>query len=209
MPVVELTPEMTENETRAAQNSNNGYLEYQLVQNALIAFRRGQIQQGPFANIPAGAIELTGQTVSRTTYADLWAYVQANYSVVSEAVWSGGQSASFSVGNGSTTFRLPDMRGKVPVGYQSGDSDFGTIGKNGGSKTHTLTGPQLPAWTPTVNFNSTNIGNSEGRVALGSASGTTGTTSGSYGTPIANWPGTGQPHNIIQPYGVWRFIIWY
>lgn len=35
--------------------------------------------------------------------------------------------------------------GQVPVGYSSGDADFGTIGQTGGAKTVTLTSAQIPS----------------------------------------------------------------
>jgi microcystin-dependent protein len=37
---------------------------------------------------------------------------------------------------------VPDMRGDVPVGFSSGDSDFGTLLGTGGVKSVTLTGAQ-------------------------------------------------------------------
>ena len=49
-------------------------------------------------------------------------------------------------GNGTTTFALPDLRGRVPVhmGQGAGLSPF-NMGQVGGSETHTLTVQQLPA----------------------------------------------------------------
>ena len=44
---------------------------------------------------------------------------------------------------GGTT--LPDFRGLGPMGYKSGDSDFGTLRASGGEKKHTLTNGELPA----------------------------------------------------------------
>lgn len=58
----------------------------------------------------AGYLPLNGALVSRTTYADLWAYAQTT-TPVSEAAWSGGLQGRFSVGDGVNTFRLPDLRG--------------------------------------------------------------------------------------------------
>ncbi|MDR6538861.1 phage tail protein [Variovorax soli] len=61
------------------------------------------------AAAPLGWIKLNGALVSRTTYANLFAFATAA-GLVSEATWSGGQFGSFSVGDGSTTFRVPDWR---------------------------------------------------------------------------------------------------
>lgn len=38
------------------------------------------------------------------------------------------------VGDGSTTFGLPDYTGMFPVGYNSADTDFNAVGKTGGAK---------------------------------------------------------------------------
>lgn len=60
----------------------------------------------------AGELALdTGALVSRTTYPDLWAWVQANAPLISEADWQAQAAAqtsvgAFSTGDGSTTFRL-------------------------------------------------------------------------------------------------------
>lgn len=70
----------------------------------------GAMMQFPTTTAPAGFLKMNGQLVSRTTYATLFAFATA-VGLVSEATWSGGQSGSFAVGDGSTTFRLPDLRG--------------------------------------------------------------------------------------------------
>lgn len=52
------------------------------------------------ATAPAGWLFCYGQQVSRTTYAALFAAI----------------GTAFGVGDGATTFNLPDMRGRVPLG---------------------------------------------------------------------------------------------
>ena len=44
-------------------------------------------------------------------------------------------------------FRLPDLRGRFIVGYNSSDADYGDYGRVGGEKMHTLTVDELPAHT--------------------------------------------------------------
>ncbi len=68
-------------------------------------------------NIPAGCIPLLGGEYSRTTYADLWAWVQTqNGYLVEESAWqakataNGGNVPFYSKGNGSTTFRVPALK---------------------------------------------------------------------------------------------------
>jgi len=87
-----------------------------------------------------------GQAVSRTTYALLFAAI----------------GTTFGVGDGSTTFNLPDCRGRVVAGKddmggssadrltnQSGGLNGDTLGATGGSEVHTLTAAQLAAHTHT------------------------------------------------------------
>jgi microcystin-dependent protein len=52
------------------------------------------------AAAPSGYLLCYGQAVSRSTYSDLFAII----------------GTAFGVGNGTTTFNLPDLRGRVPVG---------------------------------------------------------------------------------------------
>lgn len=58
---------------------------------------------------PPGWIDIDGAMLSRTAYPTLWAHVQA-VGAVSDAAWLGGAYGQFSSGDGSTTFRLPDIR---------------------------------------------------------------------------------------------------
>lgn len=63
--------------------------------------------------VPTGFLELNGQTVNREDYPRLWEMVD-DYNLVnmvSEASWSANKG-KFSDGNGTTTFRLPDLRGQ-------------------------------------------------------------------------------------------------
>ncbi len=62
----------------------------------------------------ADELKLNGAALSRTTYAGLWAWAQANSIVVAEVNWSPTNTGAFSTGDGSTTFRVPDTRGEFP-----------------------------------------------------------------------------------------------
>ena len=93
----------------------------------------------PYAgsSAPTGWLICDGSTVSRTTYADLFAIV----------------STTYGAGDGSTTFTLPDMRGRMPVGRKSTDTDFQTLGQTGGQKTvqaHTHNAPTSTGVAGTV-----------------------------------------------------------
>lgn len=87
-----------------------------------------------------------GQAVSRTTYSALFTIT----------------STTFGVGDGSTTFNLPDIRGRVIAGKDdmggssanrltSADDGLNgdTLGATGGVETQTLVTANLPPYTPT------------------------------------------------------------
>lgn len=137
---------------------------------------------------PANWLICDGSAVSRTTYADLFSVIGTTYGS----------------GDGSTTFNLPNLKGKVITGLDSSDSDFNTIGKTGGEKTHKLTinempshrhdfyidasGTTVPAWTTRLLFKQEDSEHS-------AQSNNTTDTGGS------------QAHNNLQPYVVQNYII--
>lgn len=88
-------------------------------------------------SIPAGQIPADGQTVSRATFPDLAAMVAAGtLPVVSEADWQADplKRGSFTLGDGSTTIRVPDLNGKsagaVGAVFLRGDGTL-SAGTNG------------------------------------------------------------------------------
>lgn len=87
----------------------------------------------PFAgsSAPTGYLVCDGAAVSRTTYADLFAAIGTTYGA----------------GDGSTTFALPNLKGRVVVGVDAGQSEFDTLGETGGAKTHTLDSTEIPSHT--------------------------------------------------------------
>lgn len=99
----------------------------------------GQIVYFPGGAPPAGWLECDGTLKSRTTFANLWTALNALGAVVSEAVWAANNFGLASVGDGSTTFRIPDLRGVFirnwnhgkaggyyDAGRGEGDVQFGT-----------------------------------------------------------------------------------
>lgn len=64
----------------------------------------GAISYFAAATVPTGYLECNGQAVSRTTYSTLFAFIGTIYGV----------------GDGSTTFNLPDLRGEFVRGYDDG-----------------------------------------------------------------------------------------
>jgi microcystin-dependent protein len=65
----------------------------------------------PGTTAPAGSIKANGALLNRVDFPALWAYAQVSGNLVSDATWLAGAYGSFSTGNGTTTFRVPDTRG--------------------------------------------------------------------------------------------------
>ena len=112
-----------------------------------IASTVGQISAFVGTTAPTGWLKANGALVSRTTYAALWTYAQACGSLATDATWASSKLyGDFSMGDGSTTFRLPDLRQCFPMGWadnKTGGVDDGrTIGsfQDQGVLSHTHTG---------------------------------------------------------------------
>lgn len=145
------------------------------------AFPTGIVMPYAGASAPTGWLVADGSAVSRTTYAALFAVI----------------GTSFGAGNGTTTFNLPNMKGRVPVGLDTTDTDFNTIGKTGGQKTvqsHTHNNKNL------VGTNSNSFGT---WVSAPTAGG--GTFGFGYGTHVSDSAGSGT--NNMNPYISLNYII--
>lgn len=163
---------------------------------------------------PPGWAFCAGQAVSRSTFAALFEVI----------------GTTFGVGNGSTTFNLPDARGRVVAGRDGmvGSSsrlstiDGGTLGAVGGSQEHTLTTNQIPSHSHTGTTNTT--GNHNHSVPAGSTtpfgspthpgavragnSNVTSSTAGNHSHTLnINNTGGGRAHNNLQPTLVLNKII--
>jgi hypothetical protein len=67
-----------------------------------------------------GFLLLDASMPLRADYPDLWAYIQTSGNLITEANWNEATSGSFSSGNGTTNFRLPDGRGVGLRGFDAG-----------------------------------------------------------------------------------------
>jgi microcystin-dependent protein len=100
------------------------------------------------ATLPSGWLWCDGSAISRSTYAGLFTAI----------------STTYGVGDGSTTFNLPDLRGRLPLGKDNMDNSVGTgggaasrvtsgasgvdgatLGASGGAQTVTLTTTEMPS----------------------------------------------------------------
>lgn len=139
-----------------------------------------------------------GQAISRTTYATLFALLGTTYGA----------------GDGSTTFNLPDKRGRVSAGQDdmggssanrltgsSGSVNGDTLGGTGGAETHTLTAAEQADMQIRGYDNwSQNTGGGIGGYVV-NASGT------NNGSQLLYADGGGQPHNNVQPTIICNYII--
>ena len=134
---------------------------------------------------PTGWLMCDGTAVSRTTYSVLFTAINTTYGV----------------GDGSTTFNLPDMQGRVAIGAGTGrnNADDGsltarTIGTYEGEETHTLTEAELPAHTHTYTKPALleSYRNSIEAGTNGNHSSTEDQDTGSVGSNT--------PHNVMQSY---------
>lgn len=105
----------------------------------------GSIMPWAGTDPPAGYLMCDGSAVSRTTYADLFTIIGTTYGA----------------GDGSTTFNVPDLRGRVTVGKTSGGG-FDNLAETGGTLTHrhygTGLGGDLRAAIGAINNTATSIG---------------------------------------------------
>lgn len=122
-------------------------------------------------------------------------------------------------GDGRTTFALPNLCGRVPLGPGNGPGlTPRTIGESSGAETVTLLPTQIPPHShliqATTNAASTNNPNGNFLATTTDSSG--GTTIDSYANAGANTTlnpqsisvvGGGQPHENMQPYLAINFII--
>lgn len=124
--------------------------------------------------VPPGCLALDGSAISRTTYSTLFALI----------------GTTFGVGDGTTTFNLPDLRRRTVIG--SGGTAVGsigiTIGSTGGEELHTMTQSELVAHTHTISQNTTSA-SSGGGVTVATTAGTVATGS----------TGSSTPFNVMQP----------
>jgi hypothetical protein len=69
---------------------------------------------------PAGFLKENGALLLRASFPRLWAFASASNNQSTDANWLAGSFASFSTGDLSTSFRIPDSRGQFIRAYDDG-----------------------------------------------------------------------------------------
>jgi microcystin-dependent protein len=179
--------------------------------NALALVDLGDIKITSRSTAPSKWLFCRGQAISRTTYSALFAAIGTTYGA----------------GDGSTTFNLPDLQGRVVAGLEASASrltsgvsgiDGATLGAAGGSEAmqqhnhaitdgghaHTAQMSNNPGAITNSMF--ANSGGTSGNGATSGGSGFINTSTSTTGITIQN-TGTGTSQNV-QPTIVLNYIIY-
>ena len=135
----------------------------------------------PFAGVttPQNWLLCDGREVSREIYSELFAVI----------------GTTWGAGDGSTSFNLPDLRNRMPVG--SGD-DY-TLASKGGASTYKLTQKQLPAISLGIDYYQS--GDNGKYISANKGNGVY------VGTGNTNIIGNGEAINNMPPYAGTYYII--
>ncbi|QGH78535.1 tail protein [Microbacterium phage Kaijohn] len=155
---------------------------------------------GPVA--PANYVLMDGRQLSRADYPALFALIGTTYGA----------------GNGTTTFHVPDARGRALVALDTAQAEFNAMGKTGGAKTVALTAAQNGKHSHLLN-----AGGQAHAFSWGGAGGTTvhvQNAIAAVGAPPSNnltthqnaWnrtadDGAGEAHNNLQPFLTVAYVI--
>lgn len=140
----------------------------------------GEIRQFAFGVVPRGWAACQGQLLPISQNAALFSLLGTTYG-----------------GDGKTTFQLPDLRGRLPLGFGN-DYPLGTVD---GEATHALSANEMPAHTHQVKASSaagsqSTVGNNYWAGAMNYAP----TPSGPMAPAAIATAGASQPHENMQPY---------
>jgi len=163
----------------------------------------GEIRMVGFNFAPTGWALCNGQTLSISQYAALFALLGTTFG-----------------GNGTTTFNLPNLQGRVPIhqGNGAGLSPY-VMGEAGGAENVTLLSNQMPAHNHLVNVNNA-AGNSadptgkilaetatESRPPVLTQTYTSNAATGTLAPTAVSIAGGNVPHANLQPFLTVNFII--
>ena len=159
-------------------------------------------------DIPSGYLICDGAAVSRTTYAGLFAAIAST--------WGNG--------DGSTTFNVPDLRGRLALGRDNMGassanrvtaSQADNVGQGAGAETHTLVTAEMPshghasagAHTHDVDVNSVSGGTVDIAGSPNAADTNVANAANSAGSHTHPNAGGDGAHANVQPYGTVNYIV--
>lgn len=184
---------LTGNPTTANMASNKGYVDAQIaaIPAATDLTPAGTVIYSARSTAPTGYIKANGAAISRTTFSVLFAAI----------------GTQFGVGDGSTTFNVPDLRGEFIRGWSDGHTvDSGrTLGSNQGDQnlSHNHTGSSVTgngAHSHTYDKSAAGSGTEGGNQSVHdftSSTSVTGNGAHSHGLSISSDGGTeARPRNI-------------
>lgn len=111
----------------------------------------GDIEPTVRTTAKAQTLLLQGQTINRVDYPVLWQWASDQALV--------GIAGLFTPGNGTTTFGLPDFRGRVPIGSGTLGSSSYPLGHLSGATTVTIAAANLPVHDHSVSASIANHSN--------------------------------------------------
>ncbi len=198
-------------------HANSYYATGNYYLNNYILIPAGTIIQSAAINLPDGWFDCNGASYNTTVYSALYLAIGYTY------------------GGASSNFNVPDMRGRVGVGFGSAY----TLGQSGGAERHTITASEMPSHTHTgttasdgahIHGSNANGGLAQPGLAFSNGSDTltesdtggsnelnltttTALTISSAGAHTHTFTtasaGSDASHNIMQPYVVLRYLIKY
>ncbi|MFZ2456172.1 MAG: tail fiber protein [Candidatus Altiarchaeia archaeon] len=161
----------------------------------------GEVRMFARNNVPSGWLACEGQELNIADYPALYAVIGIAYG-----------------GDGDTTFKLPDLRGRSPIGGGQGDGlTDRSLGEMGGNESENLTLSQMPLHTHTGMLKAYAAGNGDSSTPSGNVFGIDpsrnryslleGSLSMANGSIETLNAGSGYSHENMQPYLVIAYII--
>lgn len=183
----------------------------------IVTMPSGSVTAYAGSSAPSGWLLCYGQAVSRSTYSDLFSAIGTTYGV----------------GDGATTFNLPDARGRAIAGQDdmggtsadrltglSGGVDGDVLGGTGGSETHTLTEAELASHRHLLAYGVTQTDSVPYPTPTSSNQMAQGVGGSSHVSEYSLYPvndepnvlrssatGSGSAHNNVQPTLILNYII--
>jgi len=160
----------------------------------------GALPTGLTANTIYYAIKIDANTFNLAT---TFANANAGTKIATSGTQSGTHTLRFcpyGLGDASTTFNVPNLKGRVIVGKSVTDAEFDVLGVAGavGEKSHVLTEAELATHRHAISL---------GWVGTGGTTGLNLPGASNVAEGQSEYAGSNNAHNNIQPYLVMNFII--